>query len=74
MSDIFYGEVESVSTITGQIEVVDFMPHLIEDSNGDIIIDSNENPLNDFSPEAQTKPFTSDLILVQPITGDLITN
>lgn len=73
MFDI-HGELESLNVITGDLEVVDFFPHLLEDSYGDIIIDSDENLMNDYSPWPQIFPMACDLVIEQTITGELIVN
>lgn len=76
MSDLdvinkYYGELAPTVTLIGEIEAIDFFPHPLEDSNGNIIIDSEGNNLCDWTPGEQVDSFHGELIPLVKITGSL---
>lgn len=67
----YHGELIPVASFTGKLEVIDFFPHPLEDSSGNIIIDSNGNSLNDWTPGEHVDTFRGDLTPLVTIKGSL---
>ena len=76
MSDLdviskYCGELIPAASFTGDLEVIDFFPHPLEDSSGNIIIDSNGNSLNDWTPGEHVDTFHADLTPLVTIKGSI---
>lgn len=56
-------ELSSPEPITGNLVIVDFHLHPLEDSEGYVIVDSQGNILNDFTPEAQVEALHGEITL-----------
>ena len=67
----FSGELEPVNTITGELLAIDFFPHILEDSSGKTIIDSDGNLLTDATP-GPSDPLNGELTATVEYTGDLV--
>ena len=76
MSDLdvttkYDGELIPFASFTGELEVIDFFPHPLEDSEGNTLIDSNGNSLNDWTPGPQADSFCGELVPLVEITGEI---
>ena len=76
MSDLnviskYCGELIPAASFTGDLEVIDFFPHPLEDSSGNTIIDSNGNLLTDATP-GPSDPLNGGLTAAVEFTGDLV--
>lgn len=76
MSDLdvinkYCGELIPTASFTGVLEVIDFFPHPLEDSSGNIIIDSNGNSLNDWTPGEHVDTFRGELTPMVIIRGSI---
>ena len=75
MSDLtviqaFSGDLEPVNNITGDLMAIDFFLHPLEDSEGNSIVDSDGNLLNDATP-GPTNPLDGSLTVTVKMTGEL---
>lgn len=76
MSDLdvinkYCGELIPTAFFTGDLEVIDFFPHPLEDSSGNIIVDSNGNSLNDWTPGEHVDTFRGDFTPLVIIKGSI---
>lgn len=60
---IFEGELEPVTSFSCEMEAIDFFPHPLEDSSGDLIVDSAGNLLTDASP-GPAEPLSSEIEVI----------
>lgn len=77
MSDLdviskYCGELIPTTSFTGELEVIDFFPHPLEDSSGNTIIDANENSLNDWTPGEYVDTFRAELTPLVTIKGSIM--
>lgn len=76
MSDLdviskYNGELIPAASFTGDLEVIDFFPHPLEDSSGNTIVDANGNSLNDWTPGEHVDTFHADLVPLVTIKGSI---
>ena len=76
MSDLdvinkYNGELIPAASFTGDLEVIDFFPHPLEDSSGNTIVDANGNSLSDWTPEEHVDTFHADLTPLVTIKGSI---
>ena len=67
---VFSGDLEPSTILTGDLEAIDFFPHLLEDSSGDLIVDSDGNILTDATP-APAEPLNGEFTALVVFTGEL---
>lgn len=61
------GELSEVEIITGELTVVDFALHPLEDGEGFQIVDSNGNIITDWSPEEQVEALHGEITIPEVI-------
>lgn len=76
MSDLdvinkYNGELIPAASFTGDLEVIDFFPHPLEDSSGNTIVDANGNSLSDWTPGEHVDTFHADLTPLVTIKGSI---
>ena len=76
MSDLdvinkYNGELIPAASFTGDLEVIDFFPHPLEDSSGNTIVDANGNSLSDWTPGDHVDTFHADLTPLVTIKGSI---
>lgn len=76
MSDLdvinkYNGELIPAASFTGELEVIDFFPHPLEDSSGNTIVDANGNSLSDWTPGEHVDTFHADLTPLVTIKGSI---
>lgn len=76
MSDLdvinkYNSELIPAASFNGDLEVIDFFPHPLEDSSGNTIVDANGNSLSDWTPGEHVDTFHADLTPLVTIKGSI---